>query len=122
MQMALERAPAVLLRLEGLVVLIGGVVAYLDADYSFLVLALLFFTPDVSFLGYLEGPRAGAVVYNIVHTYVGPIVLGVIGLVADFGLAVQIALIWLAHIGMDRALGFGLKYPTAFEDTHMQRV
>jgi hypothetical protein len=122
MQMALERVPAVLLRLEGLVVLIGGVVAYLDADYSFLVLALLFFTPDVSFLGYLEGPRAGAVVYNVVHTYIGPIVLGVIGLVADVGVAVQIALIWLAHIGMDRALGFGLKYPTAFEDTHLQRV
>jgi hypothetical protein len=26
------------------------------------------------------------------------------------------------HIGMDRALGFGLKYETDFKDTHLGRV
>ena len=48
--------------------------------------------------------------------------LGAAGVLADSGLPVQLALIWLGHIGMDHALGYGLKYPTAFGDTHLQRV
>ena len=48
--------------------------------------------------------------------------LGVIGVVGDSSTATQIALIWLAHIGVDRLLGYGLKYPTGFKDTHLQRV
>jgi len=51
-----------------------------------------------------------------------PLVLGAVGIVVGDSLAVQIALAWLAHIGIDRALGFGLKYSTAFDDTHLQRV
>ena len=56
------------------------------------------------------------------HTYVGPVALGATGILADSERAAQVALIWLAHIGMDRLLGYGLKYPTAFKDTHLQRV
>ena len=41
---------------------------------------------------------------------------------ADSETAAKVALIWLAHIGMDRLLGYGLKYPSAFKDTHLQRV
>jgi hypothetical protein len=57
-----------------------------------------------------------------VHTYVGPIALGVAGIVGGYETAVQVALIWLTHIGVDRMLGYGLKYPTGFKDTHLQRV
>lgn len=56
------------------------------------------------------------------HTYALPIALGVAGVLGDSSLATQIALIWVAHIGMDRLLGYGLKYPTAFKDTHLQRI
>jgi hypothetical protein len=60
----------------------------------------------------------GAVAYNTLHTYVDPLALGTIGLLAGSDRSVQIALIWFAHIGVDRLLGYGLKYPTAFKDTH----
>jgi hypothetical protein len=120
--MRLERLPRVLLRLEGLAVFAGAIAVYLDADYSVLALVLLFLAPDLSFLGYLAGPRTGAVAYNAVHTYVAPVALGAVGLVADGDVAVQVALIWIAHIGIDRLLGYGLKYPTEFKDTHLNRV
>jgi hypothetical protein len=120
--MTLERLPSALLRLEGLIAFVGAIVLYLDGDYSLIALILLFLIPDLSFLGYLGGPRIGSVVYDAVHTYVGPLGLGVVGLVSDTGVAVQIALIWLAHISLDRALGYGLKYPTAFKDTHLHRI
>ena len=114
--------PRVLLRLEGFAVLTAALVVYFDNDYSVLALVLLFLAPDVSFLGYLGGTRVGAVVYNAVHTYVAPLSLGIVGVLANTDVAVQVALIWSAHIGMDRLLGYGLKYPTAFEDTHLSRV
>jgi Domain of unknown function (DUF4260) len=118
----LDRLPHLIVRLEGLFAFGGAIVLYLDADYSILALVLLILTPDLSFLGFLAGPRKGSIVYNAVHTYVVPIALGVAGLVGDHDVAVQVALIWIAHIGIDRALGYGLKYPTEFKDTHLHRV
>jgi hypothetical protein len=61
-------------------------------------------------VGYLGGPRAGALIYNLAHTYAGPIALGLVGVLGDVDIAAQLALIWLAHIGLDRMLGYGLKY------------
>ena len=116
------RLPRRLLHLEGLAVLVASLALYFDAGYGWLLLVVLFLAPDVSTIGYLAGPAVGAVTYDVVHTYVWPIALGVVGVLGDSGSAVQIALIWTAHIGMDRMLGYGLKYPTAFRDTHIQRV
>ena len=118
----LERAPSLLLRAEGLAILIACVALYGDQGYGWLLFALLFLAPDASMLGYLAGTRAGAAVYDAAHTTIVPIALGVAGHVAGAEVAVQLALIWLAHIGLDRVLGYGLKYPTAFKDTHLQRV
>jgi hypothetical protein len=67
-------------------------------------------------------PHLGAVAYDALHTEVFPIALGVAGVAAGSELPAQLALIWLGHIGMDRTLGYGLKYPTAFKDTHLNRV
>ena len=67
-------------------------------------------------------PEFGAAVYNAAHTTLGPIALASVGVLADTDWCVQLALIWLAHIGLDRLLGYGLKYPTAFKDTHLNRV
>lgn len=83
---------------------------------------MLFLAPDLSFAGYLAGPRMGAWVYNTVHTTISPIALAVVGVLWNTDWCVQLALIWLAHIGLDRLLGYGLKYPTAFKDTHLHKV
>jgi Domain of unknown function (DUF4260) len=114
--------PRVLLHLEGLAVLVGALALYFDAGYGWLALVVLFLAPDLSMLGYLAGPRAGSMTYDAVHTYVGPVALGVAGILGGYDTATQLALIWLAHIGLDRLLGYGLKYPTGFKDTHLQRV
>jgi hypothetical protein len=108
--------------MEGLAVFAGALVLYFDVGYGWLALVVLFLAPDLSMLGYLAGPRAGSVTYDVVHTYVGPVALGVAGAVSGYDTAAQLALIWLAHIGLDRLLGYGLKYPTGFRDTHLQRV
>ena len=118
----LARLPAVLLRLEGAAVFGASIALYLHSDFSVVALLLLFLAPDLSLLGYLAGPRAGAATYNAVHTELWPIVIAALGVLADASLLTQVALIWLAHIGIDRVLGYGLKYPTAFEDTHLGRV
>ena len=118
----LERLPRTLLRFEGLAVGAAALAVYFDRDYNWALFLLLALAPDLSFIGYLAGTRVGAAAYNALHTYVGPVALGTIGLLVDSDRSVQIALIWLAHIGIDRMLGYGLKYPTAFRDTHLQRV
>jgi hypothetical protein len=116
------RLPSVLLRVEGLTIAVAAVVVYFHVDHPWWLLAALVLAPDLAMAGYLAGAVAGAAVYDAAHTYVLPVVVGTIGLVADAELAVQIGLIWIAHIGVDRSIGYGLKYPTGFKDTHLQRV
>lgn len=110
-------APRLWLRLEGGVVLVVSTYLYAQSAWSWWLFAVLFFSPDLSFVGYLAGPRVGALAYNIVHTYVAPAILSG-GLLAA-GMSFSPALIWTAHIGFDRLLGYGLKYSTAFQDTHL---
>jgi hypothetical protein len=118
----MDGLPRRLLHLEGLAVVVGSLALYFEAGYGWLLLVVLILAPDLSMVGYLGGPRLGALSYDLVHTYVGPIAVGVVGVLGGYETAVQIALIWLAHIGVDRLLGYGLKYPTGFKDTHLQRV
>lgn len=114
--------PKMLLRFEGAALLAAASFAYGRFGASWGQFALLFFVPDISFLGYLAGPRVGAIAYNAAHTTIGPLSLGALGLFFDNALLSQLALIHLAHIGLDRALGYGLKYGTAFGDTHLGRI
>jgi hypothetical protein len=109
-----------LLRLEGLVVLLVAILLFAQGGASWLLFAVLFFAPDLSFLGYLAGPRVGATSYNALHTYVGPLLLA--GALILNGSPPAIALIWTAHIGLDRLLGYGLKYPRGFSETHLGRI
>lgn len=114
--------PAILLRLEGAALLAAAVLLYRQHDASWLLFAVLLLAPDLSMLGYLAGNRIGAMTYNVAHTTLLPIALGVTGVLAGSDLAVSLGLIWLAHIGLDRAIGYGLKYPDAFKATHLARV
>ena len=91
-----------------------------NPTYFWLLLAVLFLAPDLSFLAYLAGPRVGAVGYNLAHSYAGPAIAA--GLALFTGRPPVAACIWAAHIGFDRLLGYGLKYPTAFQDTHLGRL
>jgi hypothetical protein len=114
--------PGTLLRLEGLALGAGALVVYFHADYSVWLFVALILAPDVSFAAYAGGPRIGALGYNVLHTLVGPLLVGTVAVVAGWELGAEIALIWFAHIGVDRLMGYGLKYPTGFKDTHLQRV
>lgn len=89
---------------------------------SWILFVLLLLAPDLSMLGYLAGSRIGAAIYNAFHTYALPVILAAYGLLEGSSLAVSMALIWLAHIGVDRLLGYGLKYASGFTDTHLDRV
>jgi hypothetical protein len=91
-------------------------------DGSWWVYAALFLAPDLSFAAYVWGPRTGAAVYNAAHSYMGPMALMTTGFTAGSPIVLSLAIIWLAHIGFDRALGYGLKYAAGFGFTHLGRV
>ena len=114
--------PGALLRLEGLVAAAAAVALFVHGDYSWWLFAALALAPDLSFAFYAAGPRVGALGYDVAHTEALPVALGAVGVLAGWNGAVALALVWLMHIGVDRALGYGLKYPTAFRDTHLSRV
>jgi Domain of unknown function (DUF4260) len=114
--------PKWILHVEGAAIFAISLFFYASLHFSWWLFALLFLTPDLFMLGYLANVRVGSALYNLVHTLVGPIAL----LLAAFGLPAPhltpYGLIWLSHIGLDRMLGYGLKYPTQFRDTHLQHV
>ncbi len=106
-------------RLEGVALLAVSALAYARFGEGWLLFAVLFLTPDLSFFGYLAGPRLGAWAYNLAHSLIGPLLLTAAGGLTDSRLAIAVALIWLAHVGFDRALGYGLKSPDGFTVTHL---
>lgn len=116
------RTVDLLLRLEWAAVLAAAVTGYLFLDGSWPLFVLLILAPDLAMFGYLAGPAVGAVAYNAFHILVWPAILFSAGLYADNAIAMQVAAIWVAHIAMDRALGYGLKLPTGFTDTHLGRI
>ena len=111
-----------LLRLEGLTLFAGMTLLYALWGGPWWLYAVLFLAPDLSFLGYLAGSRVGAIAYNVMHSYIVPLAL----MTAGFGFAppllLSLAMIWLAHIGFDRTLGYGLKYSAGFGLTHLGRI
>lgn len=107
------------LRVEGLVGLAAAVTAYWFLGGNWWLFALLLLAPDLAFFGYAAGEKTGARIYNLVHTYTAPAILGAIGWFGGVPLLLQLGLIWAAHIGMDRALGYGLKYPGLAGQTHL---
>ena len=111
-----------LLRLEGLAVASITAVLYSRLGASWWLFAALWFAPDLSMVGYLAGPCRGARVYNAFHTYVGPVALALSALALGGHLTLPAALIWANHIGVDRLLGYGLKYGDGAGWTHLGRM
>ena len=108
-----------LLQAEGGAVLALSLWAYAQTGMGWLLFAVLFLLPDAAMLGYLRNPRLGAQVYNLGHTYVLPALLIGGGLWSGSSVALGLGLIWTAHIGTDRLVGYGLKYPRSFQATHL---
>ncbi|HEY4920294.1 MAG TPA: DUF4260 domain-containing protein [Xanthobacteraceae bacterium] len=119
---AVAGIPRLLLRLEGAALLIVAIAMFWQRGGSWRLFAILILAPDLSFFGYLAGPRVGAIVYNAVHATLAPIALALSGVFAASPTTIAVALIWLAHIGADRMLGYGLKYASGFGLTHLGRV
>jgi hypothetical protein len=111
-----------LLRLEGLTLFLGMTLLYAVWGGAWWVYLILFLVPDLSMAAYLAGPKVGAIAYNAAHSYMVPMSLMVTGFGMESPLTLSIAMIWLAHIGADRSLGYGLKYATGFGFTHLGRI
>lgn len=116
---SVKGAPHAWLRLEGGLVFILSILLYAHAGASWWRFWLLLLVPDVAMAGYWLGARWGSVCYNVAHSYVGPAALLGIAVVGGQMTWIPYLLIWSAHIGMDRALGYGLKYPDSFKQTHL---
>jgi hypothetical protein len=112
-------APKILLRLEALFVLIAASTAYARLGASWWMFAILFLAPDLSMLGYLAGRKAGAAIYNVGHWYGPPFACIAWGVCGQASQVLALGLIWAAHIGLDRALGYGLKYSDGFGFSHL---
>jgi len=111
-----------LLRLENAALAMLAIGAYWHGGASWWLFAILFLAPDLSFVFYLRGPKIGAIGYNIFHSWIGPVVAGAAGWFWQQPMVVSVALIWAAHIGFDRMLGYGLKHQSGFSDTHLGRI
>jgi len=107
------------LRLEGLAVTALSAILYASGGASWWLFAALWLVPDLSMIGYFAGPRLGSYCYNVVHSYVLPTALAISALLFHQTMLLPFALIWFNHIGVDRLLGYGLKYPAGFGFTHL---
>lgn len=100
----------------------AAIAAFRQLDGGWGQFAAWLLVPDLSMLGYLAGPRVGAFLYNAAHGLLGPALLAGVALALGSTFGVQLALVWVAHVGMDRFFGYGLKYASSFFDTHLGRV
>lgn len=114
--------PRILLHLEGLALLISVLVIYANQQFSWWAFVIFLLTPDLPLLLYPLDQRLGSIVYNLVHNIVFPLALAILSIFNGNDLGLQVALIWLAHIGMDRAFGYGFKYIGQFKETHFSRI
>jgi len=112
-------APRLWLQLEGATLVVGALVAFSSTHRSWWLVPLVLFLPDLFMAGYVGGTRIGAHVYNLAHTTPLPALMVGYGWWQHRALFLALGLVWLGHIGMDRLLSFGLKYPDHFQHTHL---
>jgi len=110
------------LRAEGLATFAAGLIGFLLLGLPWWAFVLLLILPDVSMAGYLRGPRVGAIVYNVAHDLAAGVAVAGVGLAIGSVAVAAIGAILVAHSGMDRMAGYGLKLPSSFQDTHLGRI
>jgi hypothetical protein len=111
-------------RIEGAIIFVAAILLFIheNTELAWWVAVLIFFAPDLSFFGYLLGPKAGAFGYNTVHVYAFGMAFFAAGLTLSQPLLTALGALWLAHAGFDRTLGYGLKTPEGFSFTHLGRI
>ena len=119
---AVDGVPRLLLRLEGAALALVAILGYVKLGAPWWLFAVFILVPDLSMAGYLAGTRIGSIAYNAFHVTLGPLALALAGFLLPQFDMLAIALVWLCHIGVDRALGFGLKYRVGFAYSHLGRV
>ncbi len=108
---------------EYLVIAILVAVFYVSVgNFAWYWLPILFIVVDVSMVGYLANSRMGALTYNIGHSLIGPTILVALYIATTDQATLFISLVWLFHIFVDRALGYGLKHSAGFEHTHLGTI
>lgn len=110
------------LRLEAVAIAAALIVALYGWQPNIWLVVVVLIAPDLAMIGYLSGPRLGAQIYNAAHSVIGPALLAVAALYFASDLTLHIAALWALHIAIDRALGYGLKFPDAFQNTHLGRI
>ena len=118
----ISKMPYMILRLEGVVILICSIIILIYLKSNWILNIVVFLLIDISLLGYLSNPKLGATIFNIGHTLSLPIILLIIGILINSSISIQIGIIWVAHIGYDKMKGFGLKYPDSFDSSHLNYV
>ena len=111
-----------ILQLENFFILAASIYWYSNFNFSWTMFAILLLVPDILMVGYFVDKTRGAYIYNVGHTYLLPSILFLYSLSTSQETLIMLAIIWCAHIAIDRTLGFGLKYESDFKDTHMQKV
>ena len=119
---AVTGRPLLVLRAEGAVLMTAALVAFALTGASWVLVPTLLLLPDLAMAGYARSSRLGALTYNLAHSYPLPALVGVMGLVQDSRLVQALALVWFAHIGLDRLLGYGLKHDDGFAHTHLGTI
>ncbi|CAA0100906.1 Uncharacterised protein [BD1-7 clade bacterium] len=112
----------VILRFEGAAILMMAALAYYQLSFSWVDFAWMFFIPDIALLAYLYNTKLGCISYNLTHSLIGALLVLTFGFTTHLQLGIQAGLIWVAHIGFDRALGYGLKYSQGFSYTHLGKI
>ena len=108
--------------LEGLIIFMSMIYIYYEFDYNWWIFILFLLTPDIAMFAYIINNRIGAIIYNLVHTYTISIPFLIFGIMMNNNLIIMVGIIWSAHNGIDRLFGYGLKYTTAFQHTHLQKL
>jgi len=111
--------PVLIQRFESITIAVFAIVLYANLDASWWLFGALILTPDVSLLAYLISVKVGSKIYNIFHNYSLPLIIATLSFLFSFPFAMEVALIWITHIAIDRSLGYGLKFPTNFKHTHL---
>ena len=118
----LFKKPIVLIKLEGLTIFILALVIYWQQSFGWTLFWSTVLLPDLALLGYLVNAKVGATAYNITHAKWLPSALAVVAIVASNALFSALALMWFVHIGVDRMLGYGQKYPEGLKVTHLGTI
>lgn len=109
-------------KLEGAAVFLASSFLYWHLDFNILIFVLFLFAFDIFMIGYLFNNKVGAYAYNIGHSLILPPLLFATGYITDTRLLIGFSLLWCAHIGIDRALGYGLKFTTGFKNTNLGTI